>query len=282
MLRVECPVDASSFLERAGEFLAAREDEYGAVFGIAQGLARGTRTSADPFFGVVLDGEKVVSVALRTPPKGPGLTHGSPEAQGLLADALFAAYGSLPFVSGPVEAVQAFVARWEALSGFRGEVRHSMRIHRLDVLEDLELAEGQLRLATEGDVDLVLAWLRGFEADTGMPTNADREGLLQGLRRPDPQLHIWEADGVAVSMAAWARPTGRGVSVNAVYTPPELRGHGYATAVVHGLTAHLLASGFRFCVLYTDLANPTSNYIYRKIGYQPVGDTLRVEFLAPE
>jgi predicted GNAT family acetyltransferase len=58
-----------------------------------------------------------------------------------------------------------------------------------------------------------------------------------------------------------------------VYTPPHLRKQGYATSCVAALTQRMLDSGKRFCCLYTDLTNPTSNAIYQKIGYQPVCDS---------
>ena len=75
-------------------------------------------------------------------------------------------------------------------------------------------------------------------------------------------------------MAGSARPTRRAIAVNAVYTPPEWRRHGYATACVAELSGLLLRRGFEMCVLYTDLANPTSNAVYTRIGYQPVRDFL--------
>ena len=74
-------------------------------------------------------------------------------------------------------------------------------------------------------------------------------------------------------MAATARPTRRGVGVNLVYTPPPLRGKGYASSCVAALSQLQLDSGYQFCVLYTDLANPTSNSIYHKIGYVALCDS---------
>jgi GNAT superfamily N-acetyltransferase len=67
---------------------------------------------------------------------------------------------------------------------------------------------------------------------------------------------------------------------NAVYTPPELRRQGFATAYVARLSKELLDEGFAFCVLFTDLANPTSNSIYARIGYQAVGDFTLYRFEA--
>src|SRR5437016_4812353 len=42
--------------------------------------------------------------------------------------------------------------------------------------------------------------------------------------------------------------------------------------------ARLLADGRRFCVLFTDAANPTSNAIYRRIGYVPVAEVQEYRF----
>jgi predicted GNAT family acetyltransferase len=79
-------------------------------------------------------------------------------------------------------------------------------------------------------------------------------------------------------MAAHTGPTPNGVRVGAVYTPPELRGRGYASACTAAVTQRLLADGRRFCFLFTDLSNPTSNSIYQKIGYRPVCDVDQYRF----
>ena len=75
-----------------------------------------------------------------------------------------------------------------------------------------------------------------------------------------------------VAMAGLERETARGIAISWVYTPAHLRRHGYATACVAALTQRMLDNGKSFCCLYTDLANPTSNSIYQKIGYRPVCD----------
>jgi predicted GNAT family acetyltransferase len=67
------------------------------------------------------------------------------------------------------------------------------------------------------------------------------------------------------------------VRLSGVYTPPEKRKHGYAAACVHALSKHLRDRGYR-CILYTDLGNPTSNSIYRRIGYKAVAEALRYRF----
>src|SRR5206468_2082657 len=98
-----------------------------------------------------------------------------------------------------------------------------------------------------------------------------REQMRQRLAAR--QMFLWkDASGHAVTMAGWSGRTPNGTRINAVYTPPENRRRGYASACVASLSQHLLDSGRRFCFLYTDLTNPTSNNIYQKIGYQRVGD----------
>lgn len=93
---------------------------------------------------------------------------------------------------------------------------------------------------------------------------------------------LWEVNGRPVSMASYGGPTPNGIRVFAVYTPPTWRGRGYATACVIALTQRLLDGSRRFCFLFTDLANPTSNALYERVGYRPVADmeSRTFEFLA--
>jgi predicted GNAT family acetyltransferase len=86
------------------------------------------------------------------------------------------------------------------------------------------------------------------------------------------QLWFWTVDGEPVALAGAGNPTLNGVRIGPVYTPPERRKRGYASALVAHLSQHLLDSGHRFCFLFTDLNNPTSNHIYQDVGYRPVSD----------
>jgi predicted GNAT family acetyltransferase len=99
------------------------------------------------------------------------------------------------------------------------------------------------------------------------------------LSTPESGMLLWEDDGETVSFAGWGGRTPNGIRVGPVYTPPELRGRGYATAVTADLSRRLLASGRRFCFLYTDLANPTSNAIYERIGYRRVCESAEFRFV---
>ncbi len=86
-----------------------------------------------------------------------------------------------------------------------------------------------------------------------------------------PFFGVIENNGV-VCMADRRRPTKHGHVIGLVYTPKIYRNKGYATACVAELCRHILNSGKSFCSLFTDLSNPTSNGIYKKIGFKPLCD----------
>jgi predicted GNAT family acetyltransferase len=57
-----------------------------------------------------------------------------------------------------------------------------------------------------------------------------------------------------------------------------VRGHGYASAATAAVSQAALEAGLREVVLYTDLANPTSNAVYQRLGYLPVEDRVVLSF----
>ena len=109
------------------------------------------------------------------------------------------------------------------------------------------------------------------------------ETLDHRLSSPAAGILLWEDAGEPVSLAGWGGRTPNGIRVGPVYTPPHLRGRGYATALTAELSQRLLdgrlfEGGRRFCFLYTDLANPTSNAIYERIGYRRVAESAEIAF----
>jgi uncharacterized protein len=136
---------------------------------------------------------------------------------------------------------------------------------------------GRLRSALPSDLPIVSRWVEGFLYDVhedGDPQDIAQRRIREGT------FFLWEAVG-PVSMAAASGKTPRGIRVNFVYTPPESRNRGYASACVAALSQLLLDGGNEYCCLYTDLANPTSNKIYRQIGYEPVCDVASYALVAP-
>jgi len=135
-------------------------------------------------------------------------------------------------------------------------------------------ASGALRLAVPDDRSTLVDWANAFVAEAGVfPIDAE---AVVDARVAGEQFWVWD-DGGAVSMAAVSEPIAGVVRVQYVYTPPDRRGAGFATACVEQMSRVMTDRGLR-CVLFTDLANPTSNAIYRRIGYEAVAEILGYDF----
>jgi predicted GNAT family acetyltransferase len=147
------------------------------------------------------------------------------------------------------------------------------RVYGLTRVNPTRLSPGNLRRAGPGDREVVARWMMGFQEDTFGHVDEARVGdrTERMLERGD--IYLW-VDGEPVSIAARTRPTGGVITIGMVYTPPHLRNRGYASSCVATLCKHLLGSGFKCCSLYTDLANPTSNKIYKQIGFTEVCDSV--------
>ena len=179
----------------------------------------------------------------------------------------------VPEANGTVDAVRRFTECWIAGTELTSELVNGHRLFRLSELRQPDPAPaGTARLATHAELDLVMDWLAAFrhEAEPGAPA-LSRDLYVD---RVDRQL-VWlwlDPQGDPVSMAG-RNPTSAGVSrIGPVYTPPDARRHGYAAGATAVCSQDALDSGAEHVVLYTDLANPTSNGIYRRLGYRPVED----------
>jgi hypothetical protein len=268
----------ADFLEAAGTFLGAREAEHNLILGVADSAGRSPDFfDGPPYLAVVRDDTEVVAAALCTPPYNLVLSEvDDPQAVDLLVDDLSAT--SLPGVVGPPAAARSFAERWVARNGGSWQVRMEERIYAMQRILPPRLTEGRMREADASDQPLMESWLDSF-AREAMPTEATGQirRTLQEWRRGNRRFWLWEA-GEPVSLVGAGARTPHGVRIGPVYTPPERRGRGYASALTAGVSALYLAEGRRFCFLYTDLANPTSNRIYQAIGYEPVTDALMVAF----
>ena len=266
------------FYPVAEPFLVEHEAENNLLLGICGTLLKQPSTSAESlYFAAIRMGEETVAVALRTPPHNVVLSlvpreEVAADAIALLAADLHAAYGKLPGVFGPAALSRAFAEHWSRLVGGRYEIGMRERVYRLDKVQSPAGISGQLRQATAQDRPLLARWLTAFhdEADPDAPLDAEAT-VTQNLDSPVRALYLWE-DPEPVCLVGFGGPTPNGARVGPVYTPPEHRRRGYASAATAALSRLLLASGRRFCFLFTDLANPTSNQIYQAIGYRPVSD----------
>lgn len=216
----------------------------------------------------------LVGVALHTPPMPLVLTDAPPEAVDSVFDHLLALGRNPSSVSGPVGAVERFVDRWRA-AGRQASQPTGRRLFRLDAVLPPANVPGRARQAVQADRDLLVAWATAFQAEAlpGEPP-VDAGRMVDNSLRREGGCWVWEVAGAPTSMLRTTAPAVGVVRILSVYTPPEHRRHGYASACVAAASAWALARGADACALYTDLANPTSNKIYQAIGYRPVEDSV--------
>ncbi|WP_215142186.1 GNAT family N-acetyltransferase [Exiguobacterium qingdaonense] len=177
-----------------------------------------------------------------------------------------------PFTEVISERAQAerFGKTWQELTSGTSEINMSQALYRLDGVEDVDMANGRMREATPADQGQLEAWYSAFEAESGLRSSSpEKVTKAVQLMLEREEAVFWEVDGQVVSCAKRARPTENGITVSFVYTSPDARGRGYARSLVAVLSRKLLETK-SFCVLYTDLTNPTSNKIYQEVGYEQV------------
>jgi len=132
------------------------------------------------------------------------------------------------------------------------------------------VGQSRLRPAGEQDLALIARWCYGFTLEIFKSADETEARQMAEQRIRDRDVFVWEDGGQLVSMAMKNRPTRRNICVSQVYTPPELRGKGYATACVAELSRQLLQSRWEFCTLFVDVANLPACRAYQKIGYSLV------------
>lgn len=274
-------LSVDEFLATAGGFLRSRPLEHTILLTVATTLQiRGEHhfAEADPIFGWFATADGPVDGAFLHTPPYPLLLAAVPEDSApQLAELL--AGRKLPGVNGRTADADAFAGAWTRLTGAAIAPGLQSRLYRLDKLRPpVPSPAGAARVAGDGDRNLLVEWFHAFQRDIGEPAR-DVEDLVDDMLAYRG-LRLWEVEGKPVAMAGTTRPEAGMVRVVAVYTPRDLRGRGYGGAVTTAVTRAALDAGAEDVVLFTDLANPTSNALYQRLGYRPVEDRSVVEFTA--
>jgi uncharacterized protein len=270
--------DASQFYDRVKNYLLKHEALHNVQLAICHSLIHNRdRFHEKPYLATVEVGEDIVAVAIITPPRNLLLSKIQDFAAiKAIAQDLHFSQESLPGVNAPNAEAKAFVEVWKTLTGQSYQLKMALRAFQLEQVQVIPKIGGSFRHATESDREILVSWFEAFvrEALDSVPTNTERS-VERHLQRGTA--YIWE-DETPVTMACHVGITPNGASVSMVYTPPEHRRKGYASACVATLSQTLLNQGYKYCFLFTDLANPTSNHIYQALGYQPVDDLYDYSF----
>ncbi|MNB84200.1 FR47-like protein [compost metagenome] len=231
----------------------------------------------------IADDKGIQLTAIMTPPHNITLyatgNNINPEAVSCLIDGLNDR--EIPGVTTEKTLAEYFAKEYTLRKGNTYTTTMSQRIYELTAVNPDIQKPGTVRLLDKKDIHFFPYWAEAFYAAGSYGTtemSIPQEAAPYLYRIESKKIYILEVNGIPVSMAGYTRVMQTAIGVAFVYTPPYERSKGYATSIVAQISQLALEKGFTKCVLYTDLANPTSNSIYQKIGYTPVCDSLQLQF----
>jgi len=276
MIQVAFQINPRDFLARCGAVLEKDPIEHNLILNLCQNAekkqARGE--VGDIRCAILSDSGDFVVAAVQTPPhnlvlskaKGPDIT--------ALAETLVKHKFTFPGIVGPSDVAGSFTEQWTKLTGQQPIETVDQIIYMLKGRELLmPTVEGEMRMAGPDDAKLAAEWFVAF-SKSALP-KAEQVSAKDAKLRAEALVNsgsvaFWTVKGKPVAQASVAG-TDRVVRISRVYTPPEHRGHGYASAVVANLTKMQLNQGKKMACLYADARNTKANSIYRKIGYEFAG-----------
>jgi len=235
------------------------------------------------FMATVTDGDGIRLTAIMTPPFNLTLymteNENNEAALACLADGLLSGGFSVGGVMTEKALAEDFTRIYAKAAGVQHRIAVSLRCFELMTVNPDVPTPGELRLLDESDMHFYPYWSEGFMSDAFHKPFVVQEDIeVYRYQLSKKSKYVLEVDGKPVTMGAITREMQNVCSIAGVYTPPYFRGKGYASSYVAQLSQIILNRGFSRAVLYTDLANPTSNSIYQKIGYVPVCDNLEIKF----
>ena len=279
---------AEDFLAAAGEVLYRDEARNCLTIGIVERLRANPQAYGEmpPYLAAVFDGETPVLAASMTPPYGVLVSPLEEEAEvgiPVLAADLISGDWPLSDVHAVKPYARLFAETWAAQTAGSYALEMAQRIYQLRQVTPPERVPGRFLQAGPEHAGLIARWMAAFEIEAlGDEPDPERVQRMVTGWIETGDWFLWENGGEIVSMCLKTRPTRTGCSVSGVYTPHEKRNRGYASACVAALSQRLLDEGFAFTSLFTDLANPTSNRIYMRMGYRPLADFDKYKLTAAE
>jgi len=279
--------EVDDFYDIAYPFLLAREAENNLLLSLLNSLKENINhyEKEMPLLFSLTDHDDVKLIALRTPPHDIIISYiDDLNYIEVLVEELLKRNEKLPGVLSFKEAADKFAELWCEENSLKPNLFRKERIYKLEEVSKDTIGTKKFSVASKTHQTIVLKWagemLKEALADT---TEEDIERLTNNLKNEfeenKSKMFLLFDNNEPVSMVRKSGRTPNGNFVNLVYTPPSLRRKGYATECVAKLSKQLLEEGNKYCFLFTDLSNPTSNSIYQKIGYRPVIDENHYKFL---
>lgn len=270
--------DYDLFKQKVEPFLLEKEEKNNLPLGILYRL----KTLENVFAATIENGGGLVAVFLQTPPHS--MTAVMDENQDLeklihySVSHLQQEHPTLPGIISSKTFSHRFAEEWAERQNRTYKIHMEQCIMACNQVNSILLSDGKLELARKDQKQVLTGWLLEFVEESNLlPVVRDNAeiAILQAIE--NETLYTWSIEGNPVSMVNKTRSTKNSIGINQVYTPKQYRNRGFASSSVHQLTEQLLKQ-LTSCILYTDLSNPTSNSIYKKIGYKPVAESSHILF----
>lgn len=270
--------DIEPFCKLCFPFLLKNEAENNLLFGILNALKIDLHRYSEipPILISISNNDVLELVSIRTPPFNQVISFTQDLTTiDFLVEELANKRTAIPGILGFKEGALKFVQQWTNKTNQTYYLDMQERIYQLKEVNPTTLGSHLFEPAIKSEAELVFEWTKAFIQEALTENSPDEKSNLQknienAIERK--MTYFLKVNDEIVSMAKKAGTTPNGQTINAVYTPPEYRRKGYGTEVVAKLSKKILDEGKKYCFLFTDLANPTSNKIYQKIGYQPIID----------
>ncbi|MFX0057940.1 MAG: GNAT family N-acetyltransferase [Candidatus Heimdallarchaeota archaeon] len=283
-MKVEFHEDIKSFYTLVYPFLVQHEAENNIILAILNTLIESPNRygTEKPDMVTVAKDENIKFVLIRTPPFNPILSYtDNLNIVDFLIEEFIKKGIEIPGLFGCKEIAKRFADEWCKKKDLSYKIVMNERIYKLEKVSKGALGNREYIIADKTHEDLILKWAREFITEA-LPHEKE-DSIEKSLERnkkdiEEGRIFLLIYNGKPVSMARKAGKTPNGNLVNLVYTPPNYRRRGYATELVAHLSKHLLDEGNKYCFLFTDLMNPTSNNVYQKVGYKPITDYDQYEF----
>lgn len=278
---------ATEFLKETEPLRAVDPFRTNILGSVASSVAKGTRTYEKYFWWVIADeSEKIVGAAMRTAPHGMVLSPMPLNGARELALAVSVHDTELPEVAGPAHLVEEFIKAYQSSgTSESGRPIEEVGSSLLYTLKKLSMPSvlGSMENAPRAEFKKIYAWYIDFGNEAGILMTNPIESIEDGFDRDS--WRFWRVNDEIVSMAGHASlvetPSGIVGRIGPVYTPPLHRRHGYAGILTAQLSQELIDKGAKV-MLYTDAKNPTSNSVYKHIGFELIDENKRFKFVDPE
>nr|WP_230966163.1 GNAT family N-acetyltransferase [Nostoc sp. NZL] len=156
------------------------------------------------------------------------------------------------------------------------EILFSLALRDLQIPQALAAAKLQCRLPHPQELELLTEWCAAYNVETlgQIDTLSLRPACRVVIEARQAMAMHWVllAGDTPVSYSAFNASLPDIVQIGGVWTPPALRGKGYAKSVVAGSLLDARSQGVERAILFTGHNNQSAQAVYRGIGFLPTGE----------